>query len=560
MAKNKNMFAMSRACLAVVAAIALPGCVDYKAMERKVDAEYHDAQKAVERATPIMPSKAEIDEKAKYFRKVNKPFLAVHSVDAPSSDRLPERFNHVTINQPGNYTLREAAQIITEATGIPVTLSEDVNTVNAAAQGATTASAGNNTQIQAMQSAAFMSQQFPITFNFTDMPLESILDSVGAAAGGLNYDYKFGRISFFRFETRAFHLYAPTYNPVVAMTMGTNSQMQAGTTGTPNAQQTGANSSSFSVNFNTSLNAWQEAVDAIKNSILSPTGRMASSKTANLLSMTDGRRQVQQAEKFIDSLNAVYRRQIAVHIEAVTLTFTNNSEFGINWNVVLSKLNAAGNNTTFTMTSPSNFVNVNAASAGVNVIKQINGTLGLTGTQAIVQALESVGKVVKRNSFDTIAMNRRVTPVASFRSTGYVASTTPATAVAGGTGGVPGLTPGNVSFGFGMALIPTIQSDNTLTLDFGLLQSDLLALIPQSSGTGANQQTIELPDQIAQQFAQSMNVETGNTLVISGLEQDTHQSNKRTLGGDLSPGVGGMFTGSTSRQTLIVLITPVIQN
>lgn len=557
--KNKIRFFVGANFLLYVSAAFLAGCAGYKEMEKTVDDDVLQTTKRIEAARAQMPINKRSNSNSPYIKKSAKPFIAASSVPKSNSENLPPQFSRVTINLPGKFTLAQAAQIIIEATGIPVMLSEDINLP---------AGSGQPQQVKPMQPESSpamarqetdITRQYPIVLGYANAPLSSILDEISAAAGGLSWDYNNGRISFYRFVTKTFTLTVPLYDPISAMTVGMNNQMQTGSASIASSAQTGSGNATFSATFTASMKAWDEAIGAIKDGILSPNGRVVASKTAQTVTITDGRRQVEQTEKFIEELNRVYGRQIAVHIEVISLTLTRQSEFGINWALVLNKINAInGNQIQFALSSPAGIVDPNAASAGVKIIKQVNGQLDWSTSQAMITALESVGVISQRRSLDTIAMNRRVTPIASLRNTAYLAQTTPATATAGGTGGVPGLTPGNISYGFSLSMIPSITSDNSVVLDFGLLQSDLIALVSKTSGSGINQQTLELPDIVAQQLVQTLKLNTGDTLVISGLEQDTHQYDKRTLNKDWSPAMGGTFSGNTGRQSLIVMITPIV--
>jgi type IVB pilus formation R64 PilN family outer membrane protein len=550
-----NLFALTP----IAASLLLAGCGGYQEVKSTVDDAVAANQRTIDSAKGKFPTR-QSDTKPTYVKSSDKPFLAATSVPRDTSNTLPPRFARVTINQPGNYTIPQAAQLISEAVGIPVTLSQDVHLPPQAAT-APAGGAGTSPQVQALQSAAMVAQQWPITLGYCDVPLESVLDGVGAAAGGLSWEYNNGRITFFRYITKTFTLGLPTGELSAQINVGVANQMQTGVTGGTSATSTGASSSTFATSFTSSLNAWGDTLSAIKDSILSSQGKVVASRTAGTITVTDGRRQVDHVERFVEDQNKVYSRQVAVHIEVISLDTKELSEFGVNWTAVLSKLNAQGNNVVFSLASPTGITNTNAGAAGVKIVKQINGQSDWSTSQALVSALSTVGRISQRHSFESIALNRRVTPIASIRNTAYIAQTTPATAVAGATtGGIPGLTPGTVSYGFGLIMIPTITTRNALVLDFGVLRSDLIGLVTQTSGTGSNQQSIELPDLVAQQMMQSIYLNTGDTLIISGLEQDTHQYDKRTLNRDGSPGLGGMFSGKAERQSLIVMITPVVAN
>ncbi len=558
---NKRLIAQ------MIATIGLASCGGYPAVQKSVNESMADAQ-ARSSATLAKSPIATMAPQPVFVERTSKPFIAATSVARPTSERLPQLMQRVTINAPGHYNIQQAAQLITEATGIPVSLSPDVFQqppgMTQQQQTTTLSASGLPPQSQQAQSilTAQIQQQYPITLGFRDTPMEQVLESVCAAANGLSYEFQDGRITIFRYMTRTYTLVVPAGQFKTEMTIGKTSTVATGTMGGGNngtAQTTGSTNSVFSTTYTTEFKLMKELEDGVK-SVLSDSGKAVVIGTSGTITVKDGRHQVEEVGRIVDDLNRVLMRQIYVRIEVLNWHATENAEAGVDWNLILSKVNSAGNNPVLSLISPTGSSSTTAGSVGVKLLRQVNGESDFSGTSALLRALNTIGNATIKRTWEGVALNRRVTPVASIRSTSYVAATTPATATAGGTGGVPGITPGVVSYGFVLNMIPTITNRNSLVLEFGMDLSDLNAIVPGTSGTGANQQTIELPDTIAQQLLQSPALETGDILIVSGLEQDTKNYNKRTLTRDGEPGFGGLFQGTQERQSLIVLITPVIAN
>jgi type II secretory pathway component GspD/PulD (secretin) len=113
---------------------------------------------------------------------------------------------------------------------------------------------------------------------------------------------------------------------------------------------------------------------------------------------------------------------------------------------------------------------------------------------------------------------------------------------------------GSVTTGFVLNLMPSVTDRNAMVLTVGLDLSELRAL--PIFGTAPNQ--IQLPEVASTQFIQRVALRTGETLVLSGFEQVNSQSGQRTLDCGMSPGLGGSFAGSTRKDSLVFLITPVM--
>src|SRR5690606_4338101 len=112
------------------------------------------------------------------------------------------------------------------------------------------------------------------------------------------------------------------------------------------------------------------------------------------------------------------------------------------------------------------------------------------------------GNVVSTNTTMAMTTNRQPVPVTLTDQIGYLASTTPAAAVAGGTGGLPGLSPGTVTTGYILNLLPTILDNGNVLMHIAMDMSQLRALETVTSGSGDNQQSLQTPNVSAIQFAQ----------------------------------------------------------
>ena len=135
----------------------------------------------------------------------------------------------------------------------------------------------------------------------------------------------------------------------------------------------------------------------------------------------------------------------------------------------------------------------------------------------------------------------------------YLASTTPAQggAVAAGTG-VPGLTPGMVTYGTNLTVVPTIGEDNTVLLQLFDTRSDLIAINAVSTGSGATLQQINTPTLARRKYSQNFSVNQGETLLIVGSNGDNWNSNSAI-------GIGGASSAGKRTKTMqVLMVTPRI--
>lgn len=524
--------------------LSLAGCGGYPEVKKEVDEAVRRTEAQLNAARSQLPVDGKEGKKRPLVEYTNKPFLGATSVQRPMDEPLPLGSRDLTLVFAGRQSMPEAASWLSLAAGIPVTVSPDLK--QAPADAANGGGGG-----------------LTVTLNYRGS-LREALDGIAAQASA-SWQYQNSRITFYRYATKTFALPTlPNADSVVKMVIGKTATSTTGISGSGGATpQSGGVSGSATSNFSTTMGIstkpWDELAAALK-SILSAEGRAIIMPSSRTVTVTDGQRQLDEVERVVSEQTRVFGRQVALRYQVISLTTTESSEFGVDWSVILNKMNGLGTGQqVFTFSGPSGSSSSSAGSFGVQLLKQVNGSADFSGSQALLKALSTVGRVRVERSWQGLVLNGRVVPIADIRTSSYLASTTPASANATGVaGGTPGLTPGSITYGFILKLMPFITSRNSLVLDIGVDLSDLNGITTQSSGTGTNQQSIELPDLSGTQMMTSTAMDTGDVLILSGMEQDTQRYDKRSLTRDGSPAAGGLFQGKIERRSLFVLVTPVV--
>ncbi len=241
----------------------------------------------------------------------------------------------------------------------------------------------------------------------------------------------------------------------------------------------------------------------------------------------------------------------------ISVRLNDGAEFGINWDAVFTSLNRIyGVN----LSSPSTLTSSTAGVLGVAVLQGSSQTSQqFAGTQAILQALSSYGSAALSDSTTVTTLNRvAVTAQPRTNTKAYLARTTPSqsSSAAGGTPGAPGLEPGSITTGFLLNLLPTITDANRIMLRFSLGVSDLISLNTQTSGTGINQQSIQVPETSSSDFMANVVLRPGESLMIGGYERSATDYERRTLSESAPVGLGGSARGTRTREAVIILISP----
>lgn len=456
-------------------------------------------------------------------------------------------------DQSGQLSTVEAmAERVVTLTGIPVRIMPDVNL--ATSTPAAPVPASPMMPMQGMPPGQGVS------------PMASTVDYSGKVSGfldmicarfGLAWKYQDKQIYIYRFVTREFSLDA-----LPGTTKFKASVSKAGGGGSAASGSTSGSSynSTSNVDTDSELAVWKSMQEAVSQ-MLSKDGKVALNQSTGTLVVTDVKENVERVAKFVERENAILTRQVAVDVQVLTVTLDNSKEYGIDWNLVYSKLSNLTPDWTLGFTSPSTLLGATAGSVGLQIVSPVDSN-GLTdrisGSQALFQALSSVGAVSVVTSTTAITLNRQPIPVAVTNQTGYLASTSPATATTGGTGGVPGLVPGTVTTGFILNLLPAITDDNRVLLRFALDLSDLKRIGTISVGSGETLQSIQTPEILSTQFMQGVALKGGETLVLTGFERTSGQADRATLAEQAPIGLGGSYKGNRSRTMTVVMLTPKV--
>src|SRR5205085_6535083 len=136
------------------------------------------------------------------------------------------------------------------------------------------------------------------------------------------------------------------------------------------------------------------------------------------------------------------------------------------------------------------------------------------GSQAMISALSTQGRVTELTSASVVTLNNQPVPVNVGRRVSYLAAS--ATSQTANVGSTTSLTPGTVSTGFSMTLVPHIIDGQELLLQYAIDLSSLLRIKTISSGGSS----IEAPDVSTSSFLQRVRLKSGETLVVAGFDQD----------------------------------------
>ncbi len=386
--------------------------------------------------------------------------------------------------------------------------------------------------------------------------VRGLLDAVTARLG-LSWRYAGGVVSVFYLDTRIYRIHSlPTVTQMDSVvTSGTQAaagvagggSSSGGSGGQGGVSGASGSSQTTSVALRSDPNTDMSRMVA---SMLTPNvGRMHSSTSNGMLTVTDTPETLDRISLFVDEYNGTATKQVLLNVKVLTVSLSDDNEFGINWTLLYTSLAdeygiGLSNQST---ASP------DAISGSINILT--GGNSRFAGSSVLVNALAKQGNVSVLTQPSVATLNNEPVPVQVARQTSYLAQVL--TTQVADVGTSTSLTPGTVTTGFNMNLLPYIlPDDETILLQYSINLSALNDIRRVESGDSA----IEIPEVDNRIFSQKVKIRSGETLVLSGFEQSSTDSTRTGVGSSRFWLLGGGKRESKSRDVLVVLISPIVMN
>eukprot|EP00887_Chlorella_sp_A99_P003776 scaffold31.g3776.t1 len=405
-------------------------------------------------------------------------------------------------------------------------------------------------------SSASVGRPNNITIKWTGQPLAGFLDTV-TARFGLSWEYRNDTIRIYYLETRVFRVFARNAKTTMKTTVvaGTKVQSSSSSGSMGSNPSSGSGESSGGSIQTTEITSEDSITDDIRNTLnamhTSGTPPISYAASTGTVMVTDTPDVLDQIETYLNAENKVLTRQVLFFVQVLEVELNNTDQLGIDWSAVYKTL--SGN---YGLSLTNNFaVDSNAMSASGAVLNTATGSAAaFAGTKFIINALSRQGKVVTSNQPILRTLNLRTAPLQISTETGYLAQSS--TTQTPNVGSMSSLTPGIIVTGFNLNLSPMITQGKTMLLDFDMNFSPEPTITRKESGKAA----IEVPTTNKRLFRQSISIESGQTMIISGFEQSTERSEKAGVGETYNWIFGGGGRTSGRRMAVAILVTPIIQD
>ena len=398
--------------------------------------------------------------------------------------------------------------------------------------------------------------------------LAGLLDAVTAKLN-LSWRWTGDRVEIFRYETKMFRLNALAGQTDVSANLDTTSSSLTGGGGGSSAGGSGSSSGSSgrgsssssggggnngssgqTTSMSSSMEIWKEVEAAVK-SVMSSDGKLSMTPSSGTLTVRDTPVALRQVEAQIAEFNRIYGRQVTLNVEVYSVERAAGDTAAVDWNLVWG-------------TAASRY-DVNIGSTGGAAGSPTAFTLGVkngpfAGSGLVASVLSTVGKTTLLTSVPVTTLNGQTVPVNISRDRAYVASYSTTVNTGTGTSGrgttSTTITPGVVSEGFSMNVMPRILEDNNVIIRYAVDLATIEGITTFTSPDGTS--SIQLPQRAVRNFLQNVKVKSGQTMVLTGFQQVTGQENGAGPG---SPGawfLGGSRQANAASRTLVIVITPYV--
>ncbi|EGW7195775.1 PilN family type IVB pilus formation outer membrane protein [Salmonella enterica] len=555
---KKNRIRALTVIIVTALSVALAGCSEMDNMSRTIRADADIAQQHLDSQKRHQEPLVWTDKQWVNLKPI------AQATSSPQKAGLPAC--NITVGSRDGLALSEISGLITRICGVRVILSPEVMAAGhgVGSAGVTRRTTGplpvpdDSGRIPLDQlGVAGGGQQTalaPATLNGLRWqgPLGGLLDNITARTG-LSWRTDHGAVVFYLTETRTFQFafLNTRVNSNASVSSGSTSSMgTSGGSGGGDNSVSGDSSSSQKTTTLQDRDAYEDIRKTMETILTPEKGRYWLSESTGVLTVTDTPQVLETVSHYVDEQNREMNRQVQLSVKVLSVSNTRNEQFGIDWGLVYKSLQQVG----ATLNNAGGDI-AGATSTGVSILDTATGSAArFSGSSLLIKALSEQGDISVVTSQDSTVTNLTPVPIQMADQTVYVAGS--ATTTTTDVGATTTLTPGMITTGFNMTLLPLIRQAGGVQLQVNFNLSDPPTIRSFTSKDGNSY--IEMPYTKLRSLSQKVNLRAGQSLVLTGFSQDNTSVRKS---GTFTPGnflFGGGRKGEHGRSTLVIIITPLL--
>ena len=492
----------------------------------------------------------------------NGSYLGGRTIVNAKGDPLPSKFEQddgIAVSRLQPVSIYEISRIITRQTQIPIVLARfptnrgekfrfDGNSVFGSASLSNepvSVSNRQNTTGNTANSDSFQNVAdggFPLRFSGR---LSTLLDMVAAHFNAV-WKYEDGKITINRIVNKIFEV--PALPLIATMNFGIS-------TGSSMSGNGSSGGSGTTATTNTVSDIWTEINNGLASIVSAGDSGNAYSigMSTGIVNVSADPLTIKRVATFLNTMNERLRDQVAINVTVYSVVLRGTEQFKFD---VAGFIRKAGNfgiglgngNPITEIPSPGGGIG-GLGWALLDIDSKFNGT------SAFIGALSEQGDVSVVTSASLTTLNSVPVPIQVGQERDYV-SQVDVTTNDGVT--TTDISTDTVSSGFNLHLVPRVNRNGELTLQFGINISELSGNEDGFDTFTANGQTVQLKRLNQRNFVQQARIPHQKTLVLAGFEQIRSISSNTGIGHPRFPLLGGGQSSSSEREVIVIAITPTV--
>lgn len=280
-----------------------------------------------------------------------------------------------------------------------------------------------------------------------------------------------------------------------------------------------------------------------------PQGRMFLSRSTGTLTVSDRPEVLSNVAKYLNSINSSITRQVLFNVKVFEVTLIDTDQTGLDWTAVYKSLS---NKWGFSLKNATTGISTGAVSGSLSILDTSKSPWA--GSNLIIKALSEQGRISNVRSPSVTTLNLQPAPIQIGNVKSYVASSSTTTTAS--VGSSTSLTPATITSGFNMMLLPRIIDQDNMLLMITLSMSSK----PTFTTFTSNGSSVQTADYDTKNLSPKVKLRSGQTLVLTGFEENSENATKSGVGDPGFFGLGGSRVRTTGHSVLVVLITPVVDS
>ena len=481
---------------------------------------------------------------------------------------------NIAYRPAGSVSITDVAQLITKETGLQVIVAPDaLNPGILSSKPAGTAARG---AAQAVPDADSLAGLMP-TGIAGAMPGSASSFDLGFSAGGqisgLNYngnvsgllnqatsrlglswhfDPELQGVRITYFDTRTFDVWTFGDELEIESTVKSGLLTSTGNSDSGSSNSSGGATGESGSNQSTKSTYKTSLMSDIENNVkamlsMQPPGRLYLSRSTGTLTVSDRPEVLNRISAYLKETNRSITRQVLFNVKVYEVNFSDSDQTAVNWSAVYKSVSG---NWGFGLSNTVAGISSEAISASGSILDTSSSPWA--GSKAVVQALSEQGRVSEVRSPSVTTLNLQPAPIQIGNVQSYVASSSTTTTAS--VGSSTALTPATITSGFNMMLLPKLLDKENMLLMITLSISSK----PIFKDFESNDSKVQTTDYDTKNVAPKVRLRSGETLILTGFDENGDDARKSGVGSPSFFGLGGGRTRSTSHSALVVLVTPIV--